>query len=159
VSGDPPPAVEMRPRPIYRYTAPLLALVWLGLVRDGTALERFVVPVCLIGITFAAWREFTRLEDGVIYQRGVLRWRKPVILSEVTSVSLHYESDGRDLPHREMQLWWSHGVTYVSMRWWSNAKPFLRAVMTELTEPNPQGRRRIWKVEADAKTRSRLEYL
>jgi hypothetical protein len=43
------------------------------------------------------------------------------------------------------------------MRWWANPKPFLRAVTTELTEANPQGGRRFWKVDADAKTRERLE--
>jgi hypothetical protein len=152
------PSAEMRPRAVFRFGLPIAAVGWLALP-DQSRWSLYLVPIGLLVTALAAWRDYVRIEEGVIYERGLVRWARPQLLSEVTSISLHYETFGRDLPHRELRLWSSHGLVLISLRWWSNHKPFLDAVRSYLSGPGPPGQGRIWKVKIDAKTRRRLEYL
>jgi hypothetical protein len=155
---DPNARAEMHPRPVFRIALPIAAVGWLALPgQAGWSL--YLVPMGLLGGTLAAWRDYIRIEDGVVYERRAFRWRKPMLLSEVVAVSLHYEMFGRELPHRELRLWSTHRLLAISLWWWSHHRPFLEAVRSYLSEPGPPGQGRSWKVEAGVKTRRRLEYI
>ena len=108
---------ELRPRMVWRLALPVLALGWPWLDADQGPLVRYGIDLVLVLLATAAWRQYARLEDGVIFERGVFRWYPPLLLGEVEEVSLHYEMAPKDIPHRVLRLWTDHGPRAFSLRW------------------------------------------
>jgi hypothetical protein len=141
----------------WRVLFPVLAIACLV---AGVAGERVVLgglAVIAACGAIAAWRDYARVDRGVLYERGPVRWHRPVVLSDVTEVALHYKTWLKDLPHRELWLWSDEGhyLTIVSLRWWANWRPFVAAIVDAISEPGPYNSR-TWAVKIDGKSARRL---
>jgi hypothetical protein len=149
----------MRPRIVWRFVLPFTALLftaaaiswggwqlWLGCATSWTA-------------TAQAYREFVRVEDGVIYRRGLWRWSNPMRLEALESVELHRVWGIREpYKHLEIDLVTNDGQWMgFSLRWWSQTEDLLRVVAAAALDPvNDASDRRRWRLDVDPETNRRL---
>jgi len=150
----------MRPRLIWRVLDTALAPVW-AFTYVGNPILRIGGFILCVGFALAAWRDYSILANDVVYQRGWLRWQRPLLLSQVTEVELHYVTWVKDLPHRELWLYTDERGAFLntfSLRWWSNWRPFVGQIVDALSDPPSDSfGERTWHVKVDEKSRRRLE--
>jgi hypothetical protein len=152
------PVVEMRPRAICRYGLPAATAVWLLSVLVEVPVAAYL---CLAGcggaMSVAAWRAYLRLEDGMLFQRTLLRRMAPFPLADVRAVTFHDEVTLGRFPHRELRLWTDRDARFIDIGWWHDWRPFASAVVDELSTEHADGTGRTWRVEIDRRSRERLE--
>ena len=120
----------MRPKLSWRVLLPVLfvlgtlsVVAWGGFFRwSGTAV--------LGALTVSAYRGYVRIEDGVLYRRGTLRWYPPFRLESLATVALHREWDFRlPFPHLVLSLKSMDGpFMELSLRWWSDSDELVRII-------------------------------
>lgn len=145
----------MRPKAVWRAVLPVLSVV--TVLFTGNEWASYVAGVVLALAAIASWRDLAVLEDGVLRRRGPLRWHTPVRLDEVDEIDLHYHLGAKDVPHLELRLYRGGKLASdLSLRWWSNWKPFLAVLVASLSADPESGDPNL-RVRADERTLRRLE--
>jgi hypothetical protein len=151
----------MRPKPVWGWANAALAVVCtIGAVSEGG----WQLP---LGAAFAlltsasAFRSYIRVEDDVLFRRGIVRWQRPVDLQRLRSVTLIRMWSRELAPHLELWIHDQDGHAQgVSLRWWSNWRGLLALLMESpsVGPANASGRQQ-WLTDLDPKTRRRLQEL
>lgn len=149
VSGD--RVVEMRPKLAWRLGCPAI-VVLLATGVDLTNWRKLLVVGAFLALSFLPFRMFIRIEDGVLYQRGVWRWYPPLDLDRLHTVRMSGWTSR--FPHRELALGSDDGETRsVSPVWWSNWRPLVTMIAKSARSSSagnpPHGG---WKLALDSKT-------
>jgi hypothetical protein len=141
------PAFEMRPKLVWRLLLPslglgvLVAALWIGVPELG------LIAVALAIASGVAWRERIIVLGDTAYHR-VIRWHHPLLLDHLVDVTLHYEADAREIPHRELRLLDEVGThDSISLWWFDNwqtlAGSAAEQVLAGRVKPDPVTRKRL----------------
>jgi hypothetical protein len=149
----------MRPRLVWRVLTPLLvAGCSTGAIASGEW-EFWLCAAVWLFVSATSYREFVRVEDGVIYRREMFGWSEPFSVAAVSTVELRRVWGGRE-PFKHVELCLVAGdarrMTF-SLRWWNGVGQLLRMVAEVASEPvGDQLGRRQWRLDLDEETRRRL---
>ena len=118
---------------------------WVGLLSGS---------VLMVG----AFRDYIRVEDGVLFRRTIKGWDPPMVLATVQKVEVCRMAGLKDYPHTVVFLVGEDGTRRtVSLRWWTNWQPLLAAITAAVTTPVPgQPGLLTWRPDVDEGTRRRL---
>ena len=87
-----------------------------------TSWQIWLTMAWLTALAIGAQRSYIRVERGTIFRRGVVRWAKPLVLDNLTDISLQRRWGRGDNPHVELSLQSRDGTTFsFEPRWWTNA--------------------------------------
>ncbi len=99
------------------------------------------------------------LEDGVVYRRYALTRAEPVVLAELTSVTLARVWEYRE-PYPHVVLLLDDGHRHplaVSLRWWSDTDALTRVVASAVAASRSgEWAQRRWRLDLDRQTSRRL---
>lgn len=149
----------MRPRIVWRFVLPVTALLFTAAAISWGDWQILLGCATSWMATAQAYREFVRVEDGVIYRRGLWRWSNPMRLEALESVELHRVWGIREpYKHLEIDLVTNDGQWMgFSLRWWSQTEDLLRVVAAAALDPvNDASDRRRWRLDVDPETNRRL---
>lgn len=159
--ATPAAAVALRPKLVWRLVNPVLALTmsWSAATdldwRSGLGVLFFAV------MTAAAFGNYARLSDGVLYRRGLARWHEPLRLSEITHVSL-CRVLGNERVYMPLKLSITDAAGRVeefTLRWWTNTDDLLAAVAEAVSDESPDvATMRTWRIELGRGTERRLRH-
>ena len=158
-SADGESTLELRPKIVWRLLSPAVAAGALVLFWGvWTSWQLWLTMAWLAGLAIGAQRSCIRVERGTVFRRGIFRWAKPLVLDNITDISLQRRWGRGDNPHVELSLKSRDGTTFsFEPRWWANADQLLHVVAVSASanvpDPPPRG---LWKLNLDAKTRDRL---
>jgi hypothetical protein len=151
-------AVVMRPKLTWRVVAVSFAGVLLVLAVAWSDWIVASLSIYATGMAIASLRSFARVEDWVVYRRTLFHWSEPMLLENVTSVSLEPRWGPPLDRHIELGLTARDGARMVfELRWWSNSEAFIRVVALAIRNTLPdQPTERQWSVDLSKESQKRL---
>ena len=151
----------MKPRIVWRVLLPVTAL-WFTIAAISWGGWQVWLGCAVLWMKAAqAYREYIRVDDGVIYQRGLWRWSEPLRLKTLDSVCFHRVWGFRE-PYKYLEITLatadSHRLS-ITLRWWSQTEELLQAVAAAVLDPAADacGHRR-WRIPVDDETNRRLAH-
>jgi hypothetical protein len=136
--GDSEQVIVMRAKLVWRLLSGGLVACWTCAAIAAASWTGVVAAVVFAALVVSPFRGFIRIEDGVLYRRGVLRWYAPLDLTRLTEVRLLRMWQGRE-PYPNLELLLvdrDNKRQYISLRWWSNWEPLVTLVALAVSEPD-----------------------
>jgi hypothetical protein len=145
------PVLNMRPKLAWRVACPALVIL-LAAGLDLSDWRRLLVGCAMFALSLLPSRSFIRVDNGVLYQRGVLRWYPPLDLDRLRSVKMIGWTS--KFPHRELDFASDDGAARsIAPVWWSNWRPLVTLIArTVSSQAVDESSHHGWKFILDSRT-------
>jgi hypothetical protein len=106
----------------------------------------------MFGLSLLPFRSFIRVDNGVLHQRGALRWYPPLDLDRLCRVKMN--GFASRFLHRELDLASDDGeARSIAPVWWSNWRPLVTLIARSVSsQAVDESSHHGWKFTLDSRT-------